>query len=108
MKIRRTINPKHYVPVVPDDKLADAPYILHLLFALPSAWPNGRITGLRARGGFEVDLRWKGGKLIEGTSRANRDAEFRIYARDELSEVILLKKGQSKVWPSKHLNRQEL
>ena len=36
-----------------------------LLPALPDALPNGKITGLKARGGFELDVEWREGRLFE-------------------------------------------
>ena len=38
-----------------------------LLPALPNAWDKGEITGLVARGGFEIDMKWEGGKLIRAS-----------------------------------------
>jgi alpha-L-fucosidase 2 len=91
--------PNHFVAVVPPDILVDAPYILDLLPALPSAWPTGSVKGLRARGGFEVDLSWDNGSLITSTIRASCDGSFRIYYNGKLSQVISLKKGQSRSFP---------
>jgi alpha-L-fucosidase 2 len=43
---------------------------IELLPALPEAWPTGYIRGLKARGGFEIDLNWADGKLIDARVRS--------------------------------------
>jgi len=51
---------------------------VHLLPALPDAWGEGEVKGLRARGGFEVDMAWSGGTLTEATIHSTIGGILRI------------------------------
>ncbi len=56
---------------------------IHLLPALPKAWPDGEVRGLRARGGFEVDLTWRAGRLTHAEIRGPGGARVRVRRGDQ-------------------------
>ena len=69
---------------------------IDLLPALPKVWPTGSVKGLRARGGYEVDLAWADGKLTSATVRnvsATGSAQVRMGAQ---TVVLDLKRGESR------------
>ena len=51
---------------------------IHLLPALPKAWPSGKVSGLKTRGGFEVDIEWEKGKLKNAVIRSELGGLCRI------------------------------
>ena len=60
--------------------LQSANGVIELLPALPAAWPEGEVKGLRARGRTGVDLRWSGGKATECTVRPEVTGDHRLLA----------------------------
>ena len=57
---------------------------LHLLPALPERWKDGKVTGLVARGGFEVDMEWKDGKVTALKVVSRLGGNLRIRVANEL------------------------
>lgn len=60
---------------------------IELLPALPGAWRRGSVRGLRARGGFTVDLSWRDGRLAEARIRSATAARGRVRYRDTVTDV---------------------
>jgi alpha-L-fucosidase 2 len=70
---------------------------IELLPALSKAWPDGSVKGLRARGGFELDIQWKDSKLENVTVRSLAGGSCRLRY-GEITRDFNLAKGQSAQW----------
>ena len=59
---------------------------IHLIPALPDVWPSGRVTGLRARGGFEIqELEWANGRVTKLEIKSNLGGNLRLRTGNELT-----------------------
>ena len=65
---------------------------IHLLPALPDEWVNGRISGLRTPGGFEISFEWENGEVQKIEILSNLGGNCRIRVPNE----VILKKGRLK------------
>ena len=76
---------------------------IHLLPALPDAWNEGSVSGLRARGGYEVSVAWANGTLKTATIKAQQDGTLRLRCKDTLAA-----KGLSLVSAHDGINEYEI
>ena len=66
---------------------------IHLLPALPKAWSDGSFRGLRARGGVEVDLEWRGGRATAARLKASIGGEHRLRMPSDQSVAAMTSQG---------------
>ena len=67
---------------------------IHLLPALPDAWPEGHVEGLMARGGFVVDMAWTGGKLTSVCITSRNGGKCRLRSAMPLTGKGLKQIGE--------------
>jgi len=61
---------------------------IHLLPALPEEFKTGRITGLRARGGYRIDMEWKDQKLLQAEIHNVLDGEMPVIRiKDKIIDI---------------------
>ena len=65
--------------------------LVQLLPALPSAWPTGHVSGLRARGGFEICIEWKDCKLTHATIKSLHGSPLRLSYGGKTIELKTIK-----------------
>lgn len=89
----------HGKPAMPNQVQTGKAGYVHLLPALPVALADGSVTGLKARGGFTVDLQWSGGELVEAKIHSARGLPLTLRYLDKESQVSLAASATVSVGP---------
>jgi alpha-L-fucosidase 2 len=62
---------------------------IHLLPALPAAWPDGEVSGLCARSGFQVNIRWRSSRLVSASISSKQGGTCNVrYGKSVLSVLV--------------------
>jgi alpha-L-fucosidase 2 len=61
---------------------------IELLPALPKAWPAGKVSGLRARGNFTVDIEWKDGQVTRYRIASAEPREVKVRVHGDVETVL--------------------
>lgn len=81
-------------------RLTDRSTVIELLPALPKEWSNGKVSGLCARGGYEVSFEWKGSKVRDAQIKAKKAGTVTLLYNNQ-RKTLKLKAGQTlpvKTW----------
>ncbi|MCR5130858.1 MAG: glycoside hydrolase family 95 protein [Prevotella sp.] len=68
-------------------------FVLELLPALPESWQSGEVSGLKARGGIEVAMKWNDGKVVEAALTASQNGKVTVMFNGQ-QKTLKLKKGK--------------
>ena len=67
------------------------PDLIELLPAVPKAWSSGKVSGLKARGGYEISMQWEGGQVKNVVIKSKNSASVRVRMNGEIKVIKTIK-----------------